>query len=97
MTTALRFLPPLAWSVLIAWFSGAGGHGGATTPLFEPWLRALLPWAAPEQIAQPRLLRQAVCFNGRVIAGPEERLAESRQQVAINAQDVLFDGMLQPS
>lgn len=51
MTTALRFLPPLAWSVLIAWFSGAGWHGGATTPLLEPWLRALLPWAAPEQIA----------------------------------------------
>jgi hypothetical protein len=51
VTTALRFLPPLAWSVLIAWFSGAGWHGGATTPLLEPWLRALLPWAAPEQIA----------------------------------------------
>jgi len=51
VTTALRFLPPLAWSVLIAWFSGAGWHGGATTPLVEPWLRALLPWATPEQIA----------------------------------------------
>jgi hypothetical protein len=51
VTTALRFLPPLAWSVLIAWFSGAGWLGGATTPLLEPWLRALLPWAAPEQIA----------------------------------------------
>jgi VanZ like family len=51
VTTALRFLPPLAWSVLIAWFSGARWHGGATTPLFEPWLRALLPWATLEQIA----------------------------------------------
>jgi VanZ family protein len=51
VTTALRFLPPLAWSVLIAWFSGAGWHGGATTPLVELWLRALLPWATPEQIA----------------------------------------------
>ena len=51
MTTALRFLPPLAWSVLIAWFSGARWHGGATTPLVEPWLRALLPWATLEQIA----------------------------------------------
>ena len=51
MRTALRLLPPLAWSVLIAWFSGAGWDGGATTPLIEPWLRALLPWAAPEQIA----------------------------------------------
>jgi VanZ family protein len=51
VTTARRFLPPLAWSALIAWFSGAGWHGGATAPLFEPWLRALLPWALPEQIA----------------------------------------------
>jgi hypothetical protein len=51
VTTALRFLPPLAWSVLIAWFSGARWHGGATTPLLEPWLRALLPWATLEQIA----------------------------------------------
>jgi VanZ family protein len=50
VTTALRFLPPLAWSALIAWFSGAGWHGGATTPLVEPWLRTLLPWATPEQI-----------------------------------------------
>jgi len=51
VTTALRFLPPLAWSVLIAWFSSARWHGGATTPLIEPWLRALLPWATLEQIA----------------------------------------------
>jgi len=51
VTRALPFLPPLAWSVLIAWFSSARWHGGATTPLLEPWLRALLPWAAPEQIA----------------------------------------------
>jgi hypothetical protein len=51
VTTALRFLPPLAWSVLIAWFSGARYHGGATAPLVEPWLRALLPWATLEQIA----------------------------------------------
>jgi len=60
VTTALRLLPPLAWSALIAWFSGSGWHGGATTPLFEPWLRALLPWAAPEQIAGIHwLLRKA--------------------------------------
>jgi VanZ like protein len=51
VTTALRFLPPLAWSVLIAWFSGARYHGGATGALVEPWLRALLPWATLEQIA----------------------------------------------
>jgi VanZ family protein len=51
VTTALRFLPPLAWSALIAWFSGAGWGAGATAPMIEPWLRALAPWAAPEQIA----------------------------------------------
>jgi VanZ family protein len=51
VTTALRFLPPLAWSAVIAWFSGAGWGAGVTAPLLEPWLRALAPWAAPEQIA----------------------------------------------
>jgi len=51
VTRALRLLPPVAWSALIAWFSGAGWGGGTTAPLLEPWLRALLPWAAPEQIA----------------------------------------------
>ena len=51
VTKALRFLPPLAWSALIAWFSGAGWSAGVTAQLLEPWLRALAPWAAPEQIA----------------------------------------------
>jgi len=47
----LRFLPPLAWSAVIAWFSGAGWGASATGPWLEPWLRAMFPWAAPEQIA----------------------------------------------
>jgi VanZ family protein len=51
VTTALRFLPPLAWSALIAWFSGAGWGAGATAPLLQPWLRAIAPWASAEQIA----------------------------------------------
>lgn len=51
MTTALRFLPALVWSALIACFSGAGWGASATAPMVEPWLRALLPWAVPEQIA----------------------------------------------
>ena len=51
MSTALRFLPPLAWSALIAWFSGAGFGAASTAPFLEPWLRAMLPWAGPEQIA----------------------------------------------
>jgi VanZ family protein len=49
--TARRFLAPLAWSALIAWFSSAGWGAGATSPMLEPWLRALAPWASPEQIA----------------------------------------------
>jgi len=49
--TARRFLAPLAWSALIAWFSSDRWGAGATAPLLEPWLRALAPWAAPEQIA----------------------------------------------
>jgi VanZ family protein len=48
---ARRFLAPLAWSALIAWFSSAGWGAGATSPLLEPWLRVLAPWATPEQIA----------------------------------------------
>jgi VanZ family protein len=60
VTTALRFLPPLAWSALIAWFSSAGWGSGSTAPLFEPWLRALAPWATLEQIAALHwLLRKA--------------------------------------
>ncbi|HTI56131.1 MAG TPA: VanZ family protein [Verrucomicrobiae bacterium] len=49
--TARRFLAPLAWSALIAWFSSDRWGAGTTSPLLEPWLRALAPWAAPEQIA----------------------------------------------
>ena len=60
MTTALRLLPPLAWSALIAWFSGASFSAGATAPYFEPWLRAIAPWATSEQIAALHwLLRKA--------------------------------------
>jgi VanZ family protein len=60
VTTALRFLPALAWSALIAWFSSAGWGAGATASMLEPWLRAILPHAAPEQIAALHwLLRKA--------------------------------------
>jgi VanZ family protein len=51
VNTARRFLPVLAWSALIAWFSGAGWDAGTTGTRLGPWLHALLPWAAPEQIA----------------------------------------------
>jgi VanZ family protein len=58
--TALRFLPPLAWSALIAWFSSAGWGAGSTAAMLEPWLRLIFPHAAPEQIAALHwLLRKA--------------------------------------
>ena len=45
----LRLLPPLLWSVVIAWFSRDAWGAAETGSLLLPWLRALLPWAAPEQ------------------------------------------------
>jgi hypothetical protein len=36
---------------VIGWFSRDAWGAGATASLLEPWLRALWPWAAPEQIA----------------------------------------------
>jgi VanZ family protein len=64
VTTVLRFLPPLAWSALIAWFSRDAWGASSTTPLFEPWLRALLPWAAPEQLAAVHWLARKVGHVG---------------------------------
>jgi len=46
-----RLLPPLLWSVVIAWFSRDAWGAAETGSLLLPWLRALLPWAAPEQLA----------------------------------------------
>jgi VanZ family protein len=46
----------LAWSALIAWFSGAGWDAGTTGTWLGPWLQALLPWAAPEQAAAVHML-----------------------------------------
>jgi hypothetical protein len=36
---------------MIAWLSRDAWGAGATGSLLLPWLRALLPWAAPEQLA----------------------------------------------
>jgi VanZ family protein len=48
---ALRFLPPLGWTLLIAWFSSDGWGAAHTGTVLLPLLRRLLPWAAHEQIA----------------------------------------------
>jgi VanZ family protein len=46
---ALRFLPPLAWTALILCFSTSQSSSGQTGSVLLPLLRALLPWATPEQ------------------------------------------------
>jgi VanZ family protein len=47
---ALRFVPPLAWTGLIAWLSSSGWSGEETGRLLLPLLRTLFPWLAPEQL-----------------------------------------------
>jgi VanZ family protein len=41
----LRFVPPLGWTGLIAWFSTADWAAGRTRGPLLAWLSALLPWA----------------------------------------------------
>jgi VanZ family protein len=48
---ALRFLPPLGWTLFIAWFSSDGWSAAHTGAFLLPLLSGLLPWAAPEQLA----------------------------------------------
>ena len=49
--SALRFLPPLGWTLLIAWFSSYTWGAAHTGAVLLPLLKRLLPWAAPEQLA----------------------------------------------
>ena len=54
--TAGRFVPPLAWTVIIFWF-GSGAWGAETTGIFAlPLLHRLLPWAGPELLDLAHLL-----------------------------------------
>jgi VanZ family protein len=48
--SALRFVPPLVWTALIAWLSSSGWSAAHTGPRLSPLFRWLLPWAAPEQV-----------------------------------------------
>lgn len=48
--TALRFLPPLLWTALIAWLSGSAWSAARTASRLLPLLQALLPFAAPDQL-----------------------------------------------
>ena len=49
--SALRFLPPLGWTLLIAWLSSDSWGADQTGAFLLPLLERLLPWAAPEQLA----------------------------------------------
>src|SRR5207247_6142530 len=48
--SALRVLPPLAWTAMIAWFSTAGWSAVETASVLLPLLRWLAPSAGPEQL-----------------------------------------------
>ncbi len=47
---ALRFLPPLAWTLVIAWLSSPGWSAARTGSRLFPLLAWLAPWLLPEQI-----------------------------------------------
>lgn len=78
--TALRLLPPLCWTALIAWLSTSGWSADRTSAALAPWLRALLPWALPEQIeAMHWLLRKGGHFlEYAVLAALWRRVFPSR-------------------
>jgi VanZ family protein len=48
--SALRVLPPLAWTAVIAWFSTADWSATETASVLLPLLRWLVPSAGPEQL-----------------------------------------------
>ena len=47
---ALRWIPPLAWTALIAWLSTDQWSGSNTRTRIIPLLGAVLPWATPETL-----------------------------------------------
>lgn len=56
----LRFLPPLFWTGLIAYFGGDQWGEAETADWLGPLLSALLPIASPEELAiMHRLIRKA--------------------------------------
>ena len=47
---ALRLVPPLAWTLLIAWLSTDSWSATETAAFLLPLLHRLIPWATPDQI-----------------------------------------------
>ena len=68
--SALRFLPPLGWTLLIAWFSSDSWGTAQTGAFLLPLLKRLLPGAAPEQLAAMHWLarKTAHAFEYGVLA-----------------------------
>ena len=57
---ALRFLPALAWTLCIAWFSSDRWAAARTEVEVASWLGLLLPWLSPEAVAMGHwLLRKS--------------------------------------
>jgi VanZ family protein len=48
--TRLRLLPPILWTLLIAWLSADQWSGTGTGARLFPILHRLFPWAAPEAL-----------------------------------------------
>ena len=46
----IRFLPPIAWTMLIAWLSSPGWSSNRTGTRVLPFLAWLAPWLLPEQV-----------------------------------------------
>ncbi|HYB44109.1 MAG TPA: VanZ family protein [Candidatus Methylomirabilis sp.] len=59
----LRFLPPVAWTAVIAWLSSPGWSSSHTGRRILPLFHWLLPWLAPEQLeALHWLVRKSAHF-----------------------------------
>lgn len=74
--SALRLLPPLGWTVVILWLSTGRFAAAETAHVIIPWLEALLPWLAPEQLdALHWLLRKGAHLSEYALLAALWRLA----------------------
>ena len=60
----LRLLPPLAWTVLIAWFSTDAWSAAGTAPPLLAVLHWVLPGASPEQLDVLQLVHNYGSLKG---------------------------------
>ena len=95
---ALRWLPPLGWTALIAWFSTDQWSGVETQARIVPFLSAVLPWATPETLdALHWMIRKAahVTEYGVLAALWGVALGGWRRALALSALTALLDELHQ--